>query len=188
MNKIEIRKRAISQRSNINPSDHEIYSERVCNQVLNFLYQFNFENKNVGIFYPFNNEIDINLVLKKSFDKFNFLYPRVIGKEEPLSFAPFKKNFSDLKKGFGGILEPTQNIVDDLEVLIVSCSAFNLNGFRVGYGGGFYDRTISKMKALNEKLSVMLVAFECQKTSHQFQENFDQKVDIICTEKRLSKL
>ena len=80
-------------------------------------------------------------------------------------------------------MEPVNDQSIDPDIIIASCSAFNIEGYRVGYGGGFFDRTISE---LNEKKNIktILAAFEIQKTSIQFQEIFDEKVDYICTENK----
>jgi len=53
----------------------------------------------------------------------------------------------------------------------------------VGYGGGFFDRTIEELKKKKNFITI-LAAFELQKTEYQFQESFDEKVDYICTEDR----
>ena len=78
-------------------------------------------------------------------------------------------------------MEPTGNDAIDPDIIIASCSAFNEKGYRVGYGGGFFDRTLSLLKQ-KKKITSILAAFENQKTPYQFQDSFDEKVDYICTE------
>ena len=80
-------------------------------------------------------------------------------------------------------MEPSGQLSEDPDIIIASCAAFNDEGFRVGYGGGFFDRTIMELKK-NKNLITILAAFELQKTKYQFQESFDEKVDYICTEDR----
>ena len=67
-------------------------------------------------------------------------------------------------------------------MIIVSCSAYNLDGYRVGYGGGFFDRTIKSLKEKNKNFCTILAAFHMQECDIEFNEEFDQKVDYICTE------
>ena len=78
-------------------------------------------------------------------------------------------------------MEPTGNEAIDPDIIIASCSAFNEKGYRVGYGGGFFDRTLSRLNQ-KKKVTSILAAFENQKTEYQFQDSFDEKVDYICTE------
>ena len=80
-------------------------------------------------------------------------------------------------------MEPIGKKSEDPDILIASCSAFNQDGFRVGYGGGFFDRTINELRKKKD-IKIILAAFELQKTNIQFQESFDEKVDYICTENK----
>jgi 5-formyltetrahydrofolate cyclo-ligase len=142
------------------------------------------DNSTVGLFYPYKNEVNILAlaeVLEKK--KIQCLLPKVISKNKPLKYFPYSHQYPLLEKGFGGIMEPVNDQSIDPDIIIASCSAFNIEGYRVGYGGGFFDRTISE---LNEKKNIktILAAFEIQKTSIQFQEIFDEKVDYICTENK----
>ena len=84
-------------------------------------------------------------------------------------------------------MEPTGEVALDPDIIIASCSAFNDQGYRVGYGGGFFDRTIEELKKKGD-LKTILAAFEIQKTNFNFQESFDQKVDYICSEQRVYSL
>ena len=93
----------------------------------------------IGLFYPFKNEVNVlNLREKLGNDKFKFLLPKVIDKGLPLKYYSYSKNYHSLKKGFGGVMEPIGKKSEDPDILIASCSAFNQDGFRVGYGGGFF--------------------------------------------------
>ena len=64
-------------------------------------------------------------------------------------------------------MEPTGNEVKDPDIIIASCSAFNEKGYRVGYGGGFFDRTLSQLKQKKKIISI-LAAFENQKLPINF--------------------
>jgi len=140
------------------------------------------DNIKVGLFYPYKNEVDVMLLGKILEGKNHKCFlPKVIAKNQSLKYFPYSSTSPDLKKGFGGIMEPTGQISHDPDIIIASCAAFNNEGFRVGYGGGFFDRTIMDLKK-KKNFKTILAAFELQKTDYQFQENFDEKVDYICTE------
>ena len=114
-------------------------------------------------------------------NQYQCLLPKVIAKNQPLQYFSYSHKKPYLEKGFGGIMEPTSKTPIDPDIIIASCAAFNIEGFRVGYGGGFFDRTIMELKK-KKKFRTILAAFEIQKTNYQFQESFDEKVDYICTE------
>ena len=60
--------------------------------------------------------------------------------------------------------------------------AFDKCGYRLGYGGGYYDRTIAKLRKLDSKILVVGVAYAGQEVSQVPKDINDQKMDIIITE------
>ena len=183
MNKQELRKYHLSSRMKMKVSQVTNLSNKINIKVLELLNDIS-GNSTVGLFYPYKNEVNVlalaELLEKK---KIQCLLPKVISKNKPLKYFPYSHQYPLIEKGFGGIMEPVNDQSIDPDIIIASCSAFNIEGYRVGYGGGFFDRTISE---LNEKKNIktILAAFEIQKTSIQFQEIFDEKVDYICTENK----
>ena len=103
-------------------------------------------NSTIGLFYPYKNEVNI-LALAEELEKkkIQCLLPKVITKNKPLKYFSYSHQYPLLEKGFGGIMEPVSNQSVDPDIIIASCSAFNIEGYRVGYGGGFFDRTISEL-------------------------------------------
>lgn len=153
----------------------------INNGILNLLNTFN-SIKTIGLFYPYKNEVNvISMALKLEKGGLTCLLPKVVDEHNPLKYFFYSPNTSKLEKGYGGIMEPTGNEAVDPDIIIASCSAFNEKGYRVGYGGGFFDRTLSQLKQKKKIISI-LAAFENQKTNYQFQDSFDEKVDYICTE------
>ena len=100
----------------------------------------------------------------------------------------FKKYHTNkiLKLGKFNIPEPpkeSESIIPQL--FFVPCLGFDLNGYRIGYGGGFYDKTFAKLKKLNHKFYSIGFAFDDQKQSLIPKEDFDYKLDFVLTEKQL---
>jgi 5-formyltetrahydrofolate cyclo-ligase len=155
----------------------------VNKSILNIVSALN-SSKTIGLFYPYKNEVDVILMaLELKNIGLTCLLPKVINEHSPLKYFFYSPNNPNLEKGYGGIMEPTGNEAIDPDIIITSCSAFNEKGYRVGYGGGFFDRTLSQLKQKKKIISI-LAAFENQKTAYQFQDSFDEKVDYICTENK----
>ena len=85
-----------------------------------------------------------------------------------------------------GIPEPVTGKKVFPDVLIVPLVGFDKNKFRLGYGGGFYDRYITKILKFKRVITVGF-AFSFQKISKIPTNNFDQKLDFILTNKRIVK-
>ncbi len=183
MNKKEICKIHLENRMKMSLSEVDKLSTKINQKISSIVENLSNVFK-IGLFYPFKNEVNVlNLREKLGNDKFKFLLPKVIDKGLPLKYYSYSKNYHSLKKGFGGVMEPIGKKSEDPDILIASCSAFNQDGFRVGYGGGFFDRTINELRKKKD-IKIILAAFELQKTNIQFQESFDEKVDYICTENK----
>ncbi|MCI6675555.1 MAG: 5-formyltetrahydrofolate cyclo-ligase [Clostridiales bacterium] len=90
------------------------------------------------------------------------------------------ETMDDLESGMKGILEPKQHCkkIDQPGVVLVPGAVFDRNGYRIGYGRGFYDRYISSHP---NNLYVGL-AYECQMTDEIPIEPWDKKINNIVTE------
>lgn len=96
-------------------------------------------------------------------------------------------DFSDLKPGTFGILEPTKTQLlpiklSVLDLIIVPGVAFDLTGHRIGFGGGYYDEFLRKVKTTKIGLT-----FHFQIVDKIPTQNQDQRVDIIISEKGVFK-
>ena len=171
----------------LSSTELDTFSNKINTKIINLIEKFNQKNS-VGLFYPYKKEVDVLRISNDLINKnITCLLPRVISKETALRYYEYNPHNPNLEKGFGGIMEPKGEIHSDPDIIIASCSAFNEKGYRVGYGGGFFDRTIELLKR-KRNLKTILAAFEVQKTNLNFQESFDQKVDYICSEKKIYSL
>jgi 5-formyltetrahydrofolate cyclo-ligase len=106
--------------------------------------------------------------------------PVIIGKGQPLRFREWSPGCAMVPGEFGALI-PAEGAWIDPDVLIVPLLAFDRRGFRLGYGGGFYDRTLEGLRARRPRLAVGF-AFAAQEVAEVPTEPTDQRLDAILTE------
>ncbi len=111
--------------------------------------------------------------------------PVIFNNNKYLIFRSYdKKTF--LKKGKFGIPEPDESKEEIVpELILTPCLAFDHLGYRLGYGGGFYDRTFIRLRRLGHPFVSVAVAYDGQKIENVIKDHNDQKIDYILTEKNL---
>lgn len=107
--------------------------------------------------------------------------PVIPGAAMPLKFREWTPG-AVMEAGEFGALIPAEGAWLQPEVLIVPLLAFDARGFRLGYGGGFYDRTLEGLRAKKPTLAVGF-AFAAQEMPEVPIDATDQKLDLIVTEK-----
>ena len=85
-----------------------------------------------------------------------------------------------------GIPEPEQIKKIFPDIILVPLVAFDIKLYRLGYGGGYYDRYIDKISK-KKKLLKIGIAHSCQKINRVPVNKYDKKLDIIITEKYVLK-
>tara|TARA_B110000116_G_C16730110_1_gene533312 strand:- start:566 stop:1147 length:582 start_codon:yes stop_codon:yes gene_type:complete len=93
-----------------------------------------------------------------------------------------------LIKGKFGINEPQNTNVVLPDIIFVPCLAYDDLGYRLGYGGGYYDKTISYLKSIDHYFLTIGLAYDQQKVNNVITDNLDQKLNYILTEKQLYKI
>ncbi|ACK51211.1 5-formyltetrahydrofolate cyclo-ligase [Methylocella silvestris BL2] len=90
-----------------------------------------------------------------------------------------------LVSGKMGISEPAPAAAEVApDLLFVPLAAFDRSGHRIGYGAGFYDRTLASLRA-RKKIVAVGVAYASQETGKIPHEEHDQRLDFVLTEKEL---
>ena len=140
----------------------------------------------VGSFMPIRSEISTNQLNAKILDmKKKLAFPTIEKNSEILIFKT-TNSLKNFKLGKFNIPEPKD---EDKEIIpqlfFVPCLGFDLKGYRIGYGGGFYDKTFEKLKKLNLLFNTVGFAYDDQKLNELPIEKFDYKLDFVLTEKQL---
>jgi 5-formyltetrahydrofolate cyclo-ligase len=150
----------------------------------------NFKNyKIIASFISFKSEISTQSLNEFLFNNDKVLcLPVIKNNSEKLNFIEYNLK-TKLVSGKFGIMQPS-DLSKELfpEIILTPCLAFDENGFRLGYGGGYYDKTFSYLKKIKHKFISIAVAFDDQKINGLIHDKYDQKIDYILTEKKLYKV
>lgn len=106
--------------------------------------------------------------------------PVILGPGQALKFREWTPGCAMIEGDFGAFI-PKEGAWIDPEVLIVPLVGWDRRGFRLGYGGGFYDRTLEGLRAKRPTLAIGF-AFAAQELPEVPIEATDQRLDAIITE------
>ncbi|NNE51319.1 MAG: 5-formyltetrahydrofolate cyclo-ligase [Sulfitobacter sp.] len=106
--------------------------------------------------------------------------PVIEAEGRPLRFARWSPETAMVPGAFGAAI-PAQLSFLEPEILIVPLLAFNRAGARLGYGGGFYDRTLEMLRTKRPTLAIGF-AFAGQEQEDLPLEDTDQSLDLVVTE------
>ena len=178
MNKSEIRNKILK----IRKKKAFFNSEISFNFIMKVLKKEKISGKILGGYYPYNYEIDGMQILQK-FEKKNYhiCLPK-IKKNNQMDFFHWSTN-DPLKINKFGIPEPISNELKKPDILLVPLVAYDKYLNRIGYGGGFYDRYINKIKKRKKIITVGL-AYSYQEVKKIPINRYDIKLDYIVTEKQ----
>lgn len=139
-------------------------------------------NSVVAGYRAFGDEIDpIRLMETFHCEQVRLALPRVEEKTAPLVFRAFSPG-DDLENGRYGIETPPLSATALTPGLVLTpVLAFDLAGRRLGYGGGYYDRTLAQLRARGT-VTVVGLAFEAQRVARVPSDRHDQRLDWIVTE------
>ncbi|RDY23553.1 5-formyltetrahydrofolate cyclo-ligase [Romboutsia maritimum] len=184
--KTEFRKKVIKERKNQTPE----FINKNSNLITEKLLQMDcIKNaKTIMLYLDFNNEVSTNNLITKLISLRKTVASPITLKEER-KLLPYKiLNLQyGIKFGAYGIREPNpkySNSIDikNLDVVIVPAVAYDLNCYRLGYGGGFYDRFLENLR---DDATTIGIAFDLQIFDNVPKEPHDAQLDYIITESKI---
>jgi len=179
--KSKLRKQILKIREKNNIKNIKINFDKI----INLFKEKKLTKKNIGGYFPVNFEVD-DLELLKKLEKNNFkISLPVIKKNFEMDF--YKWTFSEpLKVNKYGIPEPETKAITYPDILLVPLVAFDKKLNRLGYGGGYYDRFISKLSKKKKIIKIGL-ALSFQKINKVPVNKYDKRLDYIITNKCIFK-
>ena len=182
--KEHIRKKIRHERFRLSDAHVTRLADNLLTQWMRFSNQFSYES--IALYYPFDNEASTLEIIRYLHSKNKkVLLPVIQKKSHNLLFAKYYPKAKLIKNNFG-ILEPQEKEFfdkEDIDIALIPCVAFNSKLFRLGMGGGYYDRTFS------EKKSTICVGlgYSFQFEDQSFEEKHDIKMDYVVTQKGVLK-
>lgn len=134
----------------------------------------------VSGFWPIRTEIDPRPALRELAATHSLCLPVVVGAAQPLAFRLYSPGAHLEEAGFGTMI-PAGTAEATPDILIVPLAAFDDKGYRLGYGGGFYDRTLERLRAA-AKVTAIGFAYSVQRVDSVPRDANDQPLDLIVTE------
>lgn len=108
--------------------------------------------------------------------------PRIVGRGKPLSMRAWQFG-GPLDRGQWGIREPKPDAPEvDPDILLVPLLAFDRAGYRIGYGAGYYDMTLARLRSLKTIVAVG-IAFAVQEVAEIPKTPRDERLDLVLTER-----
>ncbi|MGF6569800.1 5,10-methenyltetrahydrofolate synthetase [Paraburkholderia fungorum] len=157
------------------------YNAALGRRVLDALKHFGAAS--VGFYWPLAGEFDarpaVSVWLTANAQREASL-PIVKERGAPLEFHAWTPA-TPMKIGHHKIAEPTSGQVVVPELLFIPCVGFDADGYRLGYGGGYYDRTLAAWPGSKQPVTVG-IAYEACRTQDLQREAHDIALDLIVTE------
>jgi len=137
----------------------------------------------VGLCWPYRNEYDARFFAHRLREKgARTALPVVVAPRTPLIFREWHPGVK-MAHGVYDIPYPAESPEVAPTVLLVPMNGFDAQGYRLGYGGGFFDRTLEKLAASQRKPLVIGVTFELARIDTIRPQPYDIPMDYIVTER-----
>ncbi len=178
-----LRKFLINRRSELGPSID--FQSNILNNIKPLIDEI--ENEYIGTFISFRDELDTKKLNQYLLErKLNLALPAIDFQTKEINFFMYHKN-TELKENKFSILEPkNKDKVIYPKIILIPLLGYSKSGFRLGYGGGYYDKYLSKNGIGDVKK--IGIAFSFQEVKEIPVEDHDERLDWILTEKHLYKV
>lgn len=184
INKTKLREKYLAKRSSLTAGQVKSASAKIAAKFLVLVDRVAAER--IMLYYSFRNEVITHDIIDKLLAKNKevFLPYTVVGKKE-IQINRINDIKDDLIEGVYGVMEPRKKenqSIKDLDIVVVPGMVFTKKGYRLGYGGGYYDRFLSR---LSKKTCTIGFVFDSLLLNELPLEEHDLPVEMIITEKNI---
>jgi 5-formyltetrahydrofolate cyclo-ligase len=183
--KLLLRQKVRRQRQALSPAELTQSADLLLKQYIQHLDHR--DHKHIALYIEHDNEIGTKPLLRHLQQQNCKIYLPKISKstDNNMQFCLFNQQ-SSLTNNRYGIPEPDIDQVmnvNNLDLILMPLTAFDHRGNRIGMGGGYYDRALSKLT--NHQTKVVGLAYDFQEIDHCPIESFDQPIKMIITPTRM---
>lgn len=138
----------------------------------------------VSAYWPMRDEIDPLPTLHALHARGHPIgLPTMPGNDRPLEFRAWYPEQALVDGGFGTRIPPETAAPLVPQILLVPMLAFDRRGYRLGYGGGFYDRTLEQLRAANSLTRAIGIVYADQEVAEVPTDAYDQRLDMLVSER-----
>ena len=169
----ELRQFLRQQRQAITPEHKSLLDAELGKQLLLWCQQNT--PASLAVYWPIQAEPDLRPIYQQLQEQgVQLALPMVTAKDRALSFLTWQAGDTMTVDSYGIAIPAHGRLVGQPEVLLIPCLGWNAAGYRLGYGGGFYDRTL----ALTPRPIAIGMAYACTQAEFAAQEH-DIPMDYI---------
>lgn len=179
--KKDLRKSLKALRNSLSDSKKIEASKRACEKVA--MLGLDCENCNILLYHPFASEMDPLYLMQHL--KGNFYLPKISYSDKSMEFYSYKADDVLVEHSLGMkevSAHGTALVPKEKDIIILPSLGLDLEGHRLGYGGGFYDRYLERYKGL---IKVGITYEELLQKNALPVEEHDILMDYVITEKRI---
>lgn len=185
--KTEIRRHALAKRDLVSAQEAHAAAAAVARDGLALVKEtanrVRLDAPVISVYWPIRSELNTRPLLDAlAKEGYRVTLPVMHKVRHPLVFRDFTPG-DDLVKGPYGLSEPAEDRpARDPDIVFSPLSAFDRRGYRLGYGGGIYDATLSQLRA-KKTIVAIGVAYSFQEVDRVPIEPHDQRLDYFLTER-----
>ncbi len=139
----------------------------------------------VAAYWPIRDELDVKPVLTRLMDDGQpVCLPVVVGDGLPLELRVWQPGAALYPSGFGTLAPDELAPIVEPDMILMPLLGFDKQGTRLGYGGGYYDRTLTR---LTKKPKLVGFAFALQEFDHIPRDSHDVPLDAVVTENGVTR-
>ncbi|WP_319200538.1 5-formyltetrahydrofolate cyclo-ligase [uncultured Ilyobacter sp.] len=179
--KTEMRKVLLDKRDQLSSTQKKTLDEDILKNFTKSIFYKNAET--IFVFVSFGSEVNTHTIIEKAIsDGKNVCVPKI--NLENKSMEVFRiESMDELKEGYYGILEPSEGkskaSSEELDLVVVPGVGFDINGYRIGYGGGFYDKFFESME---KEVPKVALGYNVQVVDEVPTEEHDERISGLITE------